>query len=95
MPCWAGQIPTSAFESEVFPDALAPSKANPMPALSEKETFETIGFSPPGAATLRACTESSRQGRGSATGGAGGFAVTLQMSRRRARPRRPGSTPCW
>src|SRR5581483_12172207 len=55
-----------------------------MPALSEKETLETIGLSLPGAATERSWTASSRQGRGSATGGAGFLAVILQISRSRA-----------
>ena len=32
------------------------------------------------------CTESSRWGRRNATGGVGGFAVTLQISRRRPMP---------
>src|SRR5580693_3812791 len=68
-PCLAGHIPTSAFESEVFPDALAPSSANPVPAFSENEISDTIGLSVPGAVTQRPCTEISRHGRGSATCG--------------------------
>ena len=94
MPCLAGHIPTSALESEVLPDALAPSRASPVPALSEKLTFDTIGVSEPGAATLSSCTASSRQGRASATAGNGGFAVALHTSRNRAMPWR-AATSCF
>ena len=87
-------MPTRAFDSEVLPDALAPSSASPMPAFSVKEMFWTIGLSVPGAATASSCTESSRQGRGSITGGAGGFAVALQMSRSRVMPWR-AATSCF
>src|SRR5205085_11361220 len=90
----AGQMPTSAFDSDGLPEALAPSSANPMPGLSENETLDTIGVSVPGATTERSCTESSRHGRGNATGGAGGFAVTLQISRRRMIPCR-AATSCF
>jgi len=65
-----------------------------MPALSENEMFETIGLVAPGAVTASSCTDSSRQGRGSTTGGAGGAAVALQMSRRRVMPWR-AATSCF
>src|SRR5262245_58762990 len=65
-----------------------------MPALSENEMFETIGLSAPGAATLSPCTSNSRHGRGRDTGGAGGLAVILQISRRRATPWR-AATSCF
>ena len=94
MPAPAGQIPTSAFDSEVLPDALAPSSASPMPAFRANETFRTIGLSAPGGATTKFCTVSSRLGRGSTTGGAFGAAVTLQISRRRVRPWR-AATSCF
>ena len=64
------RCPPAPLTSEVLPDALAPSNARPMPAVSEKETLETIGRSMPGAADGEILTESSRHGRGSATGGA-------------------------
>src|SRR5438270_12289360 len=92
VPCLAGQIPTSAFDSDVLPDALEPSSARPVPALSEKETLDTIGVCVPGATTARSCTASSRRGRGSATGGAGGLAVALHMSRRRKIPCRAATS---
>jgi hypothetical protein len=60
--------------------------------LSENVTPDTIGMSNPGAATARFCTDNSRQGRGNMTGGAGGGAVALQMSRRRVRPWRAAAS---
>ena len=52
----AGQIPTRVRASDDFPEALGPSSANPIPASSENEMFETIGRSVPGANTVRSRT---------------------------------------
>ena len=51
-------------------------------------------MSKPGAATARFCTDNSRKGRGSMTGGVGGGAVALDMLRKRARPCR-AATSCF
>ena len=88
-------MPTSAFESEVLPDALAPSSASPVPAFSEKETFCTIGLSVPGAATAELLHRTAR-GRAAAASPAARRPVpsTLQISRSRAMPWR-AATSCF
>ena len=78
-----------------MPDALAPSSASPVPALSENETFDTIGMSDArrGDGEIPAPTIRGRDAA-ACTGGAGGCAVALQISRRRAMPWR-AATSCF
>src|SRR5215471_12011087 len=81
-----GQTPTNARDNEDLPDALAPMRARPIPAVSENDTLETIICSDPGAATDRSLTESSCLGRGNTTDGLLGNDVVLRMLRSRPMP---------
>src|ERR1700741_5246845 len=81
-----GQTPTNARDSDDLPEALAPMRAKPIPAVSENDTFETMICSDPGAVTERSLTDSSCLGRGNATDGLCGSDVVLRMLRSRPMP---------